>query len=229
MWKAFYIMKHNIKALRASWTCIMVDLDTPGLEIVASLSPEDLGISPPLKHVKTFAKSNDAIVAINATPWENKSYPNNAVGIVKIDGIEYFPPVQEYCALAFSENPLRAHIYDEQKKEELDNYNWAFGGFFQVLKNGEILRFNKTRRSRVAVGTNEDGSNLYFFVVTSTFLPKDKSGFNFEECAIVLKKLGCSDAMQFDGGHSSCLVLNKKDFQKPLLNRKIPIAIGLKK
>ena len=227
--EGFSIIRHKLPEFRSSWTCIKADLNTEGLKIVASLNEEDLGNSPPLKHVKTFAKKNDAIVAVNATPWKNKEYPNDAVGIVKINGVEYFPPYEGYCAIAFSENPLRAHIYDTQIREELDKYNYAFGGFYQVLKDNKTINFGKTRRSRVAIGTNEDGSELYFFVISTHMLPKDRNGLTFEECGLILQKLGCSDAMQFDGGHSSCLVVNKKDLQKPLLNRKIPIAIGLKK
>ena len=116
-----------------------------------------------------------------------------------------------------------------QKKEVLDQYNYAFGGFYQVLKDNKIIDFDNSRRSRVTIGTNEDGSELYFFVVSTHMLPRDRNGLNFEECGLILQKLGWSDAMHFDGGHSSCLVVNKKDLQKPLLNRKIPIAIGLKK
>ena len=227
--EGFSIVRHKLPEFRSSWTCIKADLTTEGLKLVASLNEEDLGISPPLKHVKTFAKRNDAIVAVNATPWKNKSYPNDAVGIVKIDGIEYFPPYEGYCAIAFSENPLRAHIYSTQDKEILNQYNYAFGGFYQVLKDNKIIDFDNSRRSRVTIGTNEDGSELYFFVVSTHMLPRDRNGLNFEECGLILQKLGCSDAMHFDGGHSSCLVVNKKDLQKPLLNRKIPIAIGLKK
>ena len=227
--EGFQIIHHKLKELNVSWTCVKVDLDTQGLELVACPYPDEKGLSPTLRHVKEFAKENDAIIAVNATPWKNKTYPNDAVGIVKIDGVEYFPPVDYYSAITFSLNPLRAHIFDTQTQSEIDNYPYAFGGFFQVLKDGEVLPFSKTRRSRVSIGTNADGSELFFFVISTIFLPDDRNGFTFEECAIVLKQLGCTDAMHFDGGHSSCLVINKKDFQKPLLNRKIPIAIGLKK
>ena len=227
--EGFQVIRHEMKDLRVRWTCVKADLTTPGIEVVASPTPDQLGQSPKLQHVKTFAKNTDAVVAVNATPWENHSYPHNAVGIVKYKGIEYFPPVERYCALCFSENPLRAAIIQYQTEEELEKYEHAFGGFSQVLINGEIIPFNNNRRSRVSVGVNEDGTELYFFVITTIMNPNDRNGFTFEECGLVLQKLGCTDAMHFDGGHSSCIVINKKQSQKPLLNRKIPIAIGLKK
>ena len=227
--EGFEKITYEMEDLKVRWTCVKADLNTEGLKIVATPTPEELGMSPTLTSVKSFAKKNNAVVAINATPWENKTYPNNAVGIVKIAGTEYFPPVERYSALCFSENPLRAKIIQYQTKEELEKYTYAFGGFSQVLIDGEIIPFNNNRRSRVTVGTNKDGSELYFFIVTTIMNPNDRNGFTFEECGLILQKLGCTDAMHFDGGHSSCLVINAKESQKPLLNRKIPIAIGLKK
>lgn len=227
--EGFQVIHHEMKDLKVRWTCVKADLTTPGLKVVATPTPDQLGQSPKLQHVKTFAKNNNTIVAVNATPWHNKTYPHDAVGIVKIDGIEYFPPVEKYCALCFTEEPLRAKIIQYQTEEELEKYIHAFGGFSQVLKDGEIIPFNNNRRSRVSVGVNGDGTELYFFVITTIMNPNDRNGFTFEECGLVLQKLGCTDAMHFDGGHSSCIVINTNQSQKPLLNRKIPIAIGLKK
>ena len=227
--EGFHVMRHEMKDFKVRWICVKADLNTPGVKVVATPYPDELGKSPKLRSVKKFAKENNAVVAVNASPWKNKSYPHNAVGIVKVDGVEYFPPEKGYSAICFSENPLRAVIISEQEEDIIKDYNFAFGGFSQVLKDNEIIPFNNNRRSRVSVGTNEDGSELYFFVVTTINNPTDRNGFTFEECGLVLQKLGCTDAMHFDGGHSSCIVINKKESQKPLLNRKIPIAIGLKK
>ena len=230
----FEIISYEIEDLNVSWTCVKADLNTPGIEIIASPGIKEWGKSPKLQHVNKVAKKNNAVVAVNATPWQehiddvNKKTGISASGIVKINGKEYFPPIERYSALAFTKEPLRARILQNQLASEIENYDYAFGGFFQVLKNSELINFNKIRRSRCCVGTNSDGSQLYFFVVASK-IPTDRNGFTFEECGMVLKELGCTDVMHFDGGHSSCLVVNGKDFEKPLLNRKIPIAIGLKK
>ena len=227
--EGFEKISYEMKDLKVRWTCVKADLNTEGLKIVAIPTPEELGMSPTLTSVKSFAKKNNAVVAVNATPWKNKSYPHDAVGIVKIAGTEYFPPEERYCAICFTENPLRAYVMEKQTAEELEKYTYAFGGFSQVLKDNEIIPYNNDRRSRVSIGTNEDGSELYFFIVTTIMNPNDRNGFTFEECGLIMQKLGCTDAMHFDGGHSSCLVINAKESQKPLLNRKIPIAIGLKK
>ena len=66
---------------------------------------------------------------------------------------------------------------------------------------------------------------LYILVATPVFSLTDKNGLNYEECAAILKKLGCTDAMQFDGGHSSALVVNGKDVEKPFLQRKVPTVL----
>ena len=227
--EGFELISYELKEIKVRWTCVKADLNTPDIKIAATPELEELGQPPKLRTVKSFAKKNNTILAINATPWKNESYPHNAVGVVKIDNKIFFPPENKYCALCFTTEPLRAHIIMNQTEEELNNYDYAFGGFFQVLKDGKLIKFQNNRHSRICAGTNKDGSELYFFIATSIMNPKDKTGLTFEECGLILQKLGCTDVMHFDGGHSSCMVINSNHVEKPLLNRKIPIAIGLKK
>ena len=79
-------------------------------------------------------------------------------------------------------------------------------------------------------------TTLSFFVLapalltnTSTvpnFSLDDRNGLDYVECSEILKYLGCDDAMQFDGGHSTGMIFNGKHVDKPTLQRKVPTAIG---
>lgn len=224
--EGFYKTSFHIKNIKVHWTCIKIDLSTPNLRIAYQPNENTLGNKFQLKK---FAKQNKTIVAINTTPFDLKGKTYLPVGITKYDNKVISPSNKSYCALCFyydKDNQLRANILPSQIDEELENYPYAFGGFFSILIDNKIQTFEKSRRSRVACGINQTKNELYLFVTTPDFHIRDRNGLNYEECAFILQKLGCSDAMQFDGGHSSGLCIYDKNIEVPFLQRKVPTAIG---
>ena len=105
-------------------------------------------------------------------------------------------------------------------------YDYAIGGFYVILQDGQLLEFAQTRRSRTACGTDDTGSTLYLFAVTPDFSLTDRNGLSYPECAAIMQQLGCTNAMQFDGGHSTSMVVNGKNVRAPLFQRKVPAAVG---
>lgn len=215
---SFKITKEKIE-----WKCVKIDLDTPGLELTALPLADTKGSH---FYLKDFSRKTGAIVAVNTVPFDMVLYL--PVGIVKIAGQEICPANEAYAALTFTENPLRAKIINHQNEEELSQCSYAFGGFFTILEDGYIYGFEKYKRSRTAAGISDDGRFLYLFATRGIGSATGRNGLNFEECAIILRKLGCSDAMEFDGGHSSGLTVNGRNELKPIFQRKIPAAFGIK-
>ena len=107
-----------------------------------------------------------------------------------------------------------------------EDYLYAVGGFFTIYEDNNIISFNKGKRSRSGCGISGEGRYLYLMTVTPFFHPTDRNGLNYEECAIIFRRLGCTKAMQFDGGHSCALVVNGKQVEAPFMQRKVPIALG---
>ena len=225
----FEITGDTVKKQRVSWHCVRIDLDNPKLSIVYAPHEDSLG---QLFNVKDFARQYHTVVAINAAPFliETTNYP---VGILKDHEKIISAPNQKNCALAFyyddetvGRKKLRAQILENQEEAMDSKYMYAFGGFYQTYENGTFRKFQHNKRSRVGCGTSSNGRYLYIMVTTPFFHPTDRNGLNYEECSLIFQKLGCDKAMQFDGGHSSALLVYTKDIEKPFNQRKVPTALG---
>lgn len=231
------IIQGETKDRKSTWHCIKIDLDAPGIEIL--ILPNEIPLneekSLSLMSVKNAVKKNNATVGINTTPFAVNKGNISTVGIVKVDGKEISPPNEKYAALCFSSAPLRAHIIPTQTKSTLENFSYAIGGFWQILENGKKVQFKKIKTSRSAAATSHNGRYLYLFAVTPKFSLFNNNGMTYEECATLLSELGCTDALQFDGGKSTSLVFADEDenqitvLEKPLFQRKVPAVLLIKK
>lgn len=222
----FQTTSYKISSLNITWHCAKIDFETAGTDLSINYF---VSAKNDTYSLKKFAGKTHSIVAINTTPFKNKEKSNQTVGIVKAEKNIYSECKENYSALAFSknsENIYQCKILENQNKNEIEKYEYAFGGFYQILQDGKILSFNKSRRSRTACATNSEGNILYLFATTPVFSLTDQNGLTYEECAIILKNLGCTDAMQFDGGHSTALIINQKNAEKPFMQRKVAAGIG---
>lgn len=66
------------------------------------------------------------------------------------------------------------------------------------------------RHPRTAIGVTADGL-LVLFVCEGRGMTEGVAGMTFAEEAAVLKSLGCTDALNLDGGGSSCLLVEGKE------------------
>jgi hypothetical protein len=216
----------ELKKQKVTWHCVRINLDTPNLKFISLPRNDTLGTK---FYLKNFAKYYKTVIAINTSPFDLRGKTYIPEGVTKLNNRIITEPVFLYSALCLRKNPQgfwRAKIVPHQTEAELENWDYAYGGFFSVLENRELISFQKNRRSRTACGVNEDGSVLYLFVTTPRFYPSDRNGMNYEECAIILRELGCTNAMQFDGGHSSGLCIYTDYVEKPVFQRKVPVALG---
>ena len=81
---------------------------------------------------------------------------------------------------------------------------------------------------RSAVGSTKD-NKIIFFVCEGRNMTSGVPGLTTKEVAIVLQKMGCVEALNLDGGGSSCMLINGKEVIKSSdgSQRKIVTAIGL--
>lgn len=82
---------------------------------------------------------------------------------------------------------------------------------------------------RSAIGVTEN-RKLIFFAGEGRNITPDTPGFSTSEVASILKSLGCVDAINLDGGGSSCMLINGKETIKPSGNgvqRSIVTAIAI--
>lgn len=210
-----------IEEINVKWACVRVDLETPGITFSAAPHKEQLGHRFYLKDV-----SKGSTVSVNTTPFDLDGRTYIPVSVVKIDGETVCPPNSAYSALCLNKQTMRAEIMPEQN-EKIDEYDFAFGGFYTILEDGHIKEFAKFKRSRTACGTSGEGRYLYLFATCGINCPTGRNGLNYEECAVILQALGCTNAMEFDGGHSTGLTVNGKNRVRPSLQRKIPATFAI--
>ncbi|MCR5724355.1 MAG: phosphodiester glycosidase family protein [Treponema sp.] len=193
----------------------------------------------PGKKTGAFAKESGATVAINTTPYAGKNGSSSLlsrllpartlVGTHRLRGTELGTASSRYCALVFTETEaqLTARIIDSQTEAELFCADYAFGGFWTILRNGNVREFKPIHTSRTACGISADGTTLYLLVVEGEH-PAKSIGLSFSECAEVLKAMGSQSAMEFDGGTSSELCINGKSVMSYSIRQRNGASLGFK-
>jgi hypothetical protein len=192
------------------WHLVKFALNTPQLTLRAYPEVMDESGIFDGKRTERFAAESGAQIVLNASPF---TAPNGllnkkrkTVGIYVYEGEILSPPVEKYAALVFLQDncPL---ILTSQGEPLPADVRFAFGGFFEILKDGEITPFFATSYdSRTAVGISEDKNTLFILAVEGENHLVSK-GMSYEECALLLKSAGATDAIQLDGGSSTSLSL----------------------
>lgn len=207
---------------------VEINLSAPELEITL-MNPKRLEKARWLKtkSVESFANETSSVVAINTTPFlaKHKKNPFSSafpVGIQIIDGKTIIEPNEKYAAIAFfkkSEGGYDAKIFESQAQIPTQDKvpDIATGGFWTILKEGKAIEFKKIRNIRAAAALKDDGKTLFLLAGYD---------FTYNECAEFFKKLNAENAMQFDGGNSTNLVINGKSVLSYGIKRRIPAAIG---
>lgn len=67
---------------------------------------------------------------------------------------------------------------------------------------------------RTAIGVTAD-DRLVLFVCEGREMTEGVQGYSTEQVAVILQQFGCTDAINLDGGGSSCLLVNGKETIKP--------------
>lgn len=118
----------------------------------------------------------------------------------------------------------------------------AIGGGPTLLKNGlykntwEAELFDAasgigatSNNPRSAIGITGD-NKLIFFVCEGRNKTPNVPGFTLEEVAYILKDLGCLDAINLDGGGSSCMLVNGEETIQPSdgTQRSVTTAVAIR-
>ncbi|MCR4821996.1 MAG: phosphodiester glycosidase family protein [Treponema sp.] len=208
--------------------CLKIDLSSPNLKILTYPSSEKdftwknekkTDYFPGLR-AKAFSKKYKSQITMNTAPFGGKNGKWDALakitssrricGIHVVDKKRLSEPIEKYSALLFKKNEggFTGKIIKNQKEEEVAGWDYAFGGFFTILNQGEKEVFSwASNDSRSAAGLSKDGKILYLLVVEGERWQKSH-GLTYPECADIMKKIGAYDAMEMDGGGSASLFIN---------------------
>lgn len=187
-----------------------------------------------------FSRKFSPDIAINAAPFETKKGLSKQFAMLlparKIIGIHVAEnkvlssPVEKYSAVCFqkTESGYTGEILKNQNEKDFSKYDFAFGGFYQILTDSKTERFKqRSNDSRSAIGLSKDGNTLYLLAVEGEN-PSNSIGLSYQECAQIFLFLGASDAIQMDGGGSTTLFMNGKNVLSYPAKRKNAVFIGFK-
>ena len=120
---------------------------------------------------------------------------------------------------------IRDYLYSHNKEKSIGKWKMqtAVGGGPVLLQNGEIRISNEEemmfagkaindKHPRTAMGYTKD-NKLIILVIQGR--SESSGGANLIQEAHILKDLGCWEALNLDGGGSSCLLVNGKETIKP--------------
>lgn len=206
-----------IQEPKAFCHAIKIDLHNPSLEISDYPGVQNSSKKKKTKSIRPSKLSKNCDIVINTVPYTQKPFSSKKpLGILQSKKNRYSEPNQKYSALEIflNNNFYSAKIYQIQTDISNDfaqeNTVLIHGGFWQILDDGKIIQFKDIHDSRTACGISKDERFFYIFIVESGNKIVGE-GLSYPECAEILKSLGAWNAIQFDGGHSSCLYLNGKN------------------
>ena len=145
--------------------CVRINLASSGLARVTlpgsspATGPEaaDSKSRQPVLRLSSFAKKTGALVAVNTSPFASA---HRLTGVHIASGRRYSPPQERYGALILSGSPaggFTARIAESQTEEALAGADYAFGGFWQILKEGAVVEdFAIHHDARTAFGISDD-------------------------------------------------------------------------
>ena len=172
--------------------------------------------------VSSFVRDYGLFAGINTVPFDpvssREGEKRRSAGIVVSNGAVIAPPTSGYDALVFFTDG-RPAIIPQAEIDGLSEVKNAVGGFRIVLRGGEVTQRAETRHPRSAAGLSADGRFLYLLVIDGR--RRGSAGATEAEIGLILKKLGASEGLNFDGGGSSALALRFPDDRVRTVNTPI--------
>ncbi|MBL8682303.1 MAG: phosphodiester glycosidase family protein [Myxococcales bacterium] len=161
-----------------------------------------------------FAQRTSALVAINGDFFDRPGVP---LGRARGDGREFAPrPEYYFGALVVARSgalPMVLERYEAPRQ-----YTEVVSAQERVVVAGAArvdphVQHSRQRHPRTAMGWSRDGRTVIFVVVDGR--SRASAGATTPELALILRDLGAWEAVRFDGGGSSTLVVRSRVVNSP--------------
>lgn len=208
---------------------VRIDLTRSDARVKVAGDPDGVG-GMTARWPTSFLRRHNLMVAINATPFQpDVIFPGRTVrptGLVVKDAEQVSAPAPNLDALVLE--PSGTMRFQRSQRVESGVFEVA-GGFVVTLENGVNRGETGLVDAVTSVGLSADRRWMYWLVVDGR-----QSGYSDgakgSEAADLMKTLGASDAMLFDGGGSSTLVARGGWAGARVLNRpRSPVISGIQR
>jgi hypothetical protein len=153
-----------------------------------------------LETVKSFVEEKGLIGAINGGPFWGKGVP---LGYLKTPEEDLTGPSARFWALAWDQD---YHLRLLSPGEEAEQGEWVLGGYYPLLVGGQKFPAQDERHPRTAVAWTKEREYLYWVIVDGRQVTS--VGMTQGELSEFLLTLGAYEAINFDGGGSTTLILD---------------------
>lgn len=166
-------------------------------------------------------------LAVNAAYFSDEG----PLGLVISDGVRRHRAVSHRAAHFLVDGPGAPPRIVNRKRTSTEGVEAGFQGFPGIMSNALTYSYMRVGGRgfdvwdvdrRTAACVTRDGAVV--LLVTDSLT----NGLSFDELATVLGGLGCADAMGFDGGTSTGLVVNVPGHERLVPNLKgVPVVLGI--
>lgn len=203
-----------------------IDLRQPGLRLFATPPVDDSPLPVRSQKVSSFLAQHRCQLAINTSPFaevfDDEGRPQKVVGLAISEGKSYGTETAAVYGALLITRDNRATI--ARPPFRLEGVHTAAAGFTMVLEGGRNVGTLNDLHPRTGAGVSRDGRWLYLIVIDGR-QPLYSEGATTGELGAWLARLGAWDALNFDGGGSSAMVIEGEDGRPRILNR--PIQKGV--
>ena len=198
---------------------IRVDLHDPGVSFLVKPSNGDRPLDTDSQFPSRFLRQHHLQIAVSSTAfypfvkWPGQ--PVDVVGLAVSEGDRYSDAVSNLDSLVINaRNEARLVSAGGDTRDALN----GMGGNLIILRNGIDKAEFLPPEASSAAGISADGRYLYWLMVDGR-QPGWTEGATAADSARLLKQLGASDAINFDGGSVVTLVRAGRWFGATVLNR----------
>jgi hypothetical protein len=174
--------------------------------------------------------SNGQVMALS-TKGDTAIPPNGVVCSIGAGAGRRVGPIPASASARITYDLLPAEEQVRSEPNPWPSKDYIVGGVPVLVHQGKVIEdFGEEqipasfarRHPRTAVGFRQDGT--WIFVVVDGRQPSLSVGMTLTELANLLRDLGCSEALNLDGGGSSTLVLQGNIMNSPSDGRERPVS-----
>ena len=213
-----HILQYDLRDLQNK-ICVSIGVDPDGGGSIEATLTDPI----------VLAAQENIVAGINANPWAYLDPPTNLYADIR--GIA----VSNGTYRSFASTGAPAfYITSENKGQIIETVTNpvtqnGVAGFSMILKNFVNTQSAGTLNPRSLIGYDETNNKITMVVVDGRQTGFSE-GMSTQECADLMKQLGCKDALSLDGGGSSVMVIQGTIVNSPSdgTPRPIPVLIGVK-
>ncbi len=140
------------------------------------------------------------------------------------------PKVGDTLYLEYTTNVMENRIFMNSVSGTPRIVRNGKAGSEAVQEGSTGRRFIQSQLPRTAIGVNRSNTKLYLAAISPTLSSKQSVGAALRDLSMIMKIIGCHNAMNLDGGGSTLMTINNQNIlypNNPDSGRRISVGLGI--